>query len=75
MRVLLLDKVHELFVQQFLKWGWQVEQGYDWNYERLIQEISSFDGLVLRSRFILGQDVLSKATKLKFIGRPGGSIF
>ncbi len=74
MRVLLLDKVHELFKEQFLKWDWQVEQGYDWTYERLIQEISSFDGLVLRSRFILDGDLLSKASKLKFVARPGAGL-
>ena len=74
MKILLVDRVHELFKQQFLKWNWTVVEGYDWDYSKLVQEINSFEGLIIRSRFTLDQKILSKAVKLKFIGRPGAGL-
>ena len=43
MKILLVDRVHELFKQQFLKWNWTVVEGYDWDYSKLVQEINSFE--------------------------------
>ena len=74
MKILLLDRVHELFHQQFLKWNWVVEEGFNWTHFELIEQIHLFDGIIVRSKFVLDSTILSKATNLKFIARPGAGL-
>ena len=74
MKVLLIDKVHCLFKENFIKWGWSVEEGYDWSYSQIALEIAKFNGVIIRSRVVLDQKILSKAINLKFIGRPGAGL-
>ena len=69
MKILLLDRVHELFNQQFLKWNWVVEEGFNWTRSEFVDQIHLFDGMVVRSKFILDATILSKATNLKFIAK------
>ena len=74
MKILLLDRVHELFHQQFLKWNWVVEEGFNWTHFELIEQIHLFDGIIVRSKFVLDSTILSKAINLKFIARPGAGL-
>ena len=74
MKVLLIDKVHYLFKEKFIEWGWSVVEGYDWSYTHISKEIAKFDGVIIRSRIILDQKILSLAVNLKFIGRPGAGL-
>ena len=74
MKILLIDKVHQLFKQQFQLWGWEVVEGFHWDYDKLLHEIASFNGIIIRSRFVMDKTILSNAKKLKFIGRPGAGL-
>ena len=67
MEILLIDKVHQLFKQQFQLWGWEVVEGFHWDYNKLLLEIASFNGIIIRSRFVLDKTILSNAKKLNFI--------
>jgi len=70
MKILLLDRVHELFNQQFLKWNWVVEEGFNWTRSEFVDQIHLFDGIIVRSKFVLDSTILSKATNLlKKVGR------
>ena len=53
MKILLLDRVHELFHQQFLKWNWVVVEGFNWTRSEFVDQIHLFDGIAVRSKFIL----------------------
>ena len=74
MKILLIDKVHSSFKDKFNQWGWNSVEGYDWTYEKIENQIAEFDGVIIRSRIVLDFKILSFATKLKFIGRPGAGL-
>ena len=74
MRVLLIDRVHSSFKEKFDQWGWKSVEGYDWKLEKIEGEIAEFDGVIIRSRIVLDDKILSLATNLKFIGRPGAGL-
>ncbi|PLX23712.1 MAG: hydroxyacid dehydrogenase, partial [Salinivirgaceae bacterium] len=44
------------------------------NKEECLQIIDQYDGIIIRSKFIIDDPFLEKATKLKFIGRVGAGM-
>ena len=74
MNIAILDKVHPHFEERFLTKGWSVDWLYTESRETLKGIISSYDGIVLRSRIRLDEDFLKHAKNLKFIGRPGAGL-
>ncbi len=74
MKVVLLDQVHPEFLTTFKQWGWEVTDGHNWTLEELNHRIHHIEGVIIRSRIQLNKEILSKAVKLKFIGRPGSGL-
>lgn len=74
MKVAILDNVHPLFEKTFKKWGWEVVLANKWSKIDFQINISSFDGIVIRSRLVLDKQNLSFAKNLKFIARPGSGL-
>ncbi|MGB1031142.1 MAG: NAD(P)-dependent oxidoreductase, partial [Flavobacteriales bacterium] len=74
MKVLFIDKVHPILQEQLLQSGYQVDEDYHCTFEELKQKISSFDGLVIRSRLKMNADLLNQAGRLKFIARSGAGL-
>jgi D-3-phosphoglycerate dehydrogenase len=74
MIVVLIDQVHRSFKDSFIEWGWEVIEGDQWTIEKLNNEIDQIEGIIIRSRVKLDKKILSKAKKLKFIGRPGSGL-
>ena len=74
MKVAILDNVHPLFEKTFKKWGWEVVLANKWSKNDFQKNISSFDGIVIRSRLVLDKQNLSFAKNLKFIARPGSGL-
>jgi D-3-phosphoglycerate dehydrogenase len=64
-----------LFLKKtFKKWGWEVVLANKWSKIDFQKNISSFDGIVIRSRLVLDKQNLSFAKNLKFIARPGSGL-
>ena len=74
MKIILIDRVHHSFTESFTKWGWEVIEAYEWSENDLLNNIEFADGIIIRSRIKLNQNVLSKGINLKFIGRPGSGL-
>ena len=74
MKVAILDNVHPLFEKTFKKWGWEIVLANKWSKIDFQKNISSFDGIVIRSRLVLDKQNLSFAKNLKFIARPGSGL-
>ena len=74
MHILHLDKNHPLIIEQFNDLGFTNEEDYTSSKEQVEAKIHKYDGIIIRSRFTLDQDFLSKATSLKFIGRLGAGL-
>jgi len=74
MHILHLDKNHPLIIEQFNELGFTNDEDYTSSKEEVEAKIHTYDGIIIRSRFTLDQDFLSKAKNLKFIGRLGAGL-
>jgi len=74
MKIALLDDVHDLFRFCFEGQGWKVDLLSDSSRSALKETISEYDGIILRSRIKMDEDLLQHANSLKFIGRPGAGL-
>lgn len=74
MRFLIVDDLHEILLQKFNQAG--IKYDYLPFITRLEAEkiIPDYDGLIIRSKFQVDQDFISKATNLKYIGRSGAGM-
>ncbi|WP_312311607.1 2-hydroxyacid dehydrogenase [Empedobacter brevis] len=73
-KILALDSNHECLNNGLREAGFIVDEDYTSPKEVIEEKISSYDGLIVRSRFPIDRDFLSKATNLKFIGRVGAGL-
>jgi D-3-phosphoglycerate dehydrogenase len=74
MNVLFIDTVHPVLEQSLAKSGYQCTDGTNWNHEKILKEISNYQGIVIRSKFTINKSFLDKATSLKFIARSGSGL-
>ena len=74
MKILHLDKNHQLLIEQLQAAGFENDENYYAPKEAIEQIIHQYDGIVLRSRFKIDRDFLNAATNLKFIGRVGAGL-
>ena len=74
MRILHLDKNHQLLKEQLLALGFQNDEDYTSTKEEVADKIHLYDGCIIRSRFTIDKTFLDKAKNLKFIGRVGAGL-
>ena len=71
MKILISDKLQEKGIKIFEDNGFEVVKNFTITKDELKQEIGDYDGIVIRSRTKLTDDVLENAKNLKVIGRAG----
>ncbi|NER18045.1 2-hydroxyacid dehydrogenase [Spongiivirga citrea] len=74
MKVLHLDTNHELLASGLEALGCENHFNYTDSKDVIEKIVHEFDGLIIRSRFVIDENFLSKATHLKFIGRVGAGL-
>lgn len=74
MKVLLLDTVHPALPEGLQRLDFDVIEAYTQTGDHLQRLLAIADGLVIRSRFPVTEQILQQATKLKFIGRVGAGM-
>ena len=73
-KVLITEKIHPALEQELTKVGWQCTHIEDITYEEVLQNISQYVGLVVRSSIKIDLRLLEAATQLQFIGRAGSGM-
>lgn len=73
-RVAFLDTVHEVLQQGLEKAGWECVDLTQADLGVIEDQIGTFHGIVIRSRFPMNEVFLSKATSLEFIARSGAGM-
>ena len=74
MKVLFIDDTHPVLYSIFEEKGWEVIVKNKTSKEELANELSQYQGIIVRSRMILDKDFITKGKNLKFIGRPGAGL-
>lgn len=54
--------------------GFDVDAGFDWSREELLERIGAYDGILIRSATKLDAEALAAATSLKAVGRAGVGV-
>jgi D-3-phosphoglycerate dehydrogenase len=73
-RVLLLDTNHPILEEKLVEAGFVCDYFLDLTLDRLREIIHEYSGIIVRSRFRLDKDLLSRAENLSFIGRVGAGM-
>ena len=73
-KILAIDSNHDCLNNGLRDAGFIVDEDYVSSKESIEDRIANYDGLIVRSRFPIDKTFLSKATKLKFIGRVGAGL-
>jgi phosphoglycerate dehydrogenase-like enzyme/predicted enzyme related to lactoylglutathione lyase len=74
MKILLIDTNHPFLQSGLEKLGCICDEDYISSKQQIEENISKYDGIVIRSRFVIDQQFLDKATRLKFIARVGAGL-
>jgi D-3-phosphoglycerate dehydrogenase len=74
MKILHLDKNHELLLNQLNDLGITNHEDYTASKSEVEAKIAEYDGIIIRSRFSIDKQFLDAATNLKFIGRVGAGL-
>lgn len=74
MNILHLDTNHPLLINQLNDLGYVNDEDYSSSKSVIEKKISSYDGIVIRSRFKIDKQFIDAATNLKFIARVGAGL-
>jgi D-3-phosphoglycerate dehydrogenase len=74
MKVLIVDEMHESIVQMPQELGLEVDYFPNIKPEEVLEKVANYEGLIIRSKFVINEDFLKHASKLKFIGRAGAGL-
>ncbi|MCT4560150.1 MAG: hypothetical protein N4A41_02130, partial [Crocinitomicaceae bacterium] len=74
MRVLFVDLVHHVLNDDLINLGWECVHAENDSIEQNLKELPHFDGLVIRSKFPVTEQVLRSCPQLKFIARSGAGM-
>jgi len=73
-KVAFLDEVHPILEQILEDNGFICDILINSTKDKILEEISAYEGLVVRSRFAIDEPFLKKASNLKFIARSGAGM-
>ena len=74
MRVLFIDRVHPSLKNNLKKNHFVCDESYHLSKEEIEKIIHNYEGIIIRSRFIIDSNFIRKAKNLKFIARAGSGI-
>ncbi len=73
-KILFLDSTHSILYEKLTEYGFELDFDFESTEDQLIQKISDYHGIIIRSRIKVTSSLLSHATKLKFIARVGSGL-
>ena len=74
MKVLHLEENHPTLIEGLQALGFQNDEAYNDSLKEIRAKIDQYDGLIIRSKYPIDEDLLARARKLKFIGRVGAGL-
>ncbi|MBL4587282.1 MAG: hypothetical protein JKX84_09545 [Flavobacteriales bacterium] len=74
MRVLFIDTVHEHLTSHLTRMDYDCEDGSQLSRDEILNAISNFEGVVIRSRVKFDAEMLDAAKNLRFVARAGAGM-
>jgi len=73
-KVLVTDDVHETMIEKLKKNDYEVDYRPGISLEEVHKIVQDYEGMIINSKIIAHQELLSKAKNLQFIGRLGSGL-
>ena len=74
MKILFIDTVHPSLKQELIKQNYICDTAYNKNKAEIQKIIHNYQGLIIRSKFIIDKEFIDYASELKFIARAGSGL-
>ena len=74
MQVVFIDTVHEVLQNRLESAGFKCIDAVQSDFDSLIKQLGTADGLVIRSKYRMDANILDHAHQLKFIARSGAGM-
>jgi D-3-phosphoglycerate dehydrogenase len=74
MKALITDDVHPLLIERLQEMGYGVDFRPEITFAETLDIIGSYSGLIINSKIFCGEELLSKAPNLKWVGRLGSGM-
>lgn len=74
MKILIADSMHSSLFNMLKGQGWDYAYQPDFRRQDIIDALPDYDGLIIRSKTYVDQEVLATAKKLRFIARAGAGL-
>ena len=73
-RILIVDDLHPVFKEQAADMGYHCDDRPEISREEALSLIPEYEGLAIRTKFLVDREVIDAGTKLKFIARAGAGM-
>ncbi len=74
MKILIADQMHVSLLPMLEAYGWHYDYQPDFRRNDIISSLAGYDGLMIRSKTRIDEELLTQATRLKFIARAGAGL-
>lgn len=74
MKILFIDQVHPSLKENLKKNNFFCDESYHLSKDEIEKTICQYEGVIIRSRFIIDSTFIKKAKNLKFIARAGSGL-
>ena len=74
MKILFIDTVHPFLKQELETQNYICDTAYDKSKAEIQKIINNYQGIIIRSRFIIDKEFIDYASELKFIARAGSGL-
>ncbi len=74
MKILIADQMHPSLLPMLEACGWQCDYKPDFRRNDIISCLADYDGLIIRSKTRIDEELLTQATRLQFIARAGAGL-
>jgi D-3-phosphoglycerate dehydrogenase / 2-oxoglutarate reductase len=73
-KILIVDDLHPIFKEQAADMGYYCDDRPDISREQALTLIAEYEGLAIRTKFLVDREVIDAGTRLKFIARAGAGM-
>jgi D-3-phosphoglycerate dehydrogenase len=73
-KILFLDMAHPILTEKLEQFGFKCDYFPEYGRTDFVKIIHQYQGIIIRSKIKIDQEILDKATNLKFIGRVGAGM-
>jgi D-3-phosphoglycerate dehydrogenase len=74
MKILFIDTVHPFLKEELETQNYICDTAYDKSKAEIQKIINNYQGIIIRSRFIIDKEFIDYASGLKFIARAGSGL-